>query len=67
MFGLFECQHPFSKLCVEKEHTEKHGDVNYVKITYHLHCIHCGEDLNLSHLKLVGGVKAFLARGKDEH
>lgn len=64
MFGIFKCSHPFSRVYVADEHTVEPKDADFEHVHYHLFCQKCGERLTLSHAKMIGGVKAFLARSK---
>jgi hypothetical protein len=59
-----KCKHPFSRLVVEKEHTEESIDSDFNDITYYLYCTKCRTSLNLSHAKLKHGVENFLASNK---
>ena len=64
MLGLFKCKHPFNRLAVEKERTVSKIDQDFNKISYHLFCQKCSQNLTLTHAEMIGGVKEFLKREK---
>lgn len=65
--NIFSCKHPFKYLVVEKWHTEKKIDDDFLAVDYHLYCTKCGKnDLTIKQSKLIGGVKEFLAREAGE-
>ena len=64
---LFGCNHPFKRLAVEMEATEKPIDDDFTEITYYIVCRKCSEVLLLKHAKLIGGVDAFMERGRLEY
>jgi len=63
MSGFFECNHPFNRLVVEKEHTVENIDADFNRITYHLVCQKCKKLLPLSHAEVIGSTTEFLNRG----
>jgi hypothetical protein len=69
LLNLFKCQHPAKELAVAKEATEKQHDEDFNIVTYHLFCGKCGEQIVLTHAKMVGGVEAYIERGnqKEKH
>ena len=66
LLKLLKCQHPAKWLAVAKEATEKQHDEDFNIVTYHLFCRKCGEQINLTHAKMVGGVEAYIERGKQK-
>ena len=73
MFNLFKCKHPINRLVVEKEQTItplqrkiSRGffqiDEHFEKITYHLVCLKCGENVKIEHAKTNHGVESLLSK-----
>ena len=62
--SLFSCKHPFKYLVVADEQTVAVADEDFEHVDYHLLCGKCGEQLALKHARCIGGVEAFLERGR---
>ncbi len=63
----FSCKHPFHRLGVLGEAVVKPIDADFESVTYRLICRHCGaEDLELAYARMIGGVDAFLERGRKQ-
>lgn len=60
---FFKCKHPFKALYVQKEQTEKYEDEDFMLVNYHFFCSLCHEQLTHKHVRLIGGVEAFLSKG----
>jgi phosphoserine aminotransferase len=67
MFNLFKCKHPFKSLIVEKNHTIKQVDEDFNHINYYLMCSNCDTKLTLGWASLVGGVDAYIERGRKKY
>jgi hypothetical protein len=59
----FRCQHPANRLSVRKAQTVANIDADFDRVTYHLSCGACGENIEVSYAAMIGGVGAFIARG----
>lgn len=62
--NIFKCKHPFEFLQVAKDATETPIDEDFTKISYHFYCSKCNKEVTTSYAKMVGGVDAFIERGK---
>lgn len=51
MWTFSKCKHPAKYLHVKKDHTTKHNHDHSV-ITYHLYCLSCNEDVDISYAVL---------------
>ena len=60
----FSCNHPAKNLFVKKDKKTKNIDADFNKVTYHLFCNRCGKDVDIAYSEMIGGVDAFLKRGK---
>lgn len=60
----FKCQHPAKRLSVLKAQTVANIDADFDKVTYHLSCGACDEHIDVSYAAMIGGVEAFIARGR---
>lgn len=60
---FFKCKHPARWLGVQRDETRKRKDEDFDVVTYHLVCRRCGDTVELSYAKMIGGVDAFLKRG----
>lgn len=59
MIRLFKCKHPADYLVVQKDSTvdtESHPHVHV--ITHHLYCTRCDKKINISYIKVPGGIDA---------
>lgn len=64
--SLFKCKHPAHHLAVERKHTSKKVDADFLEVTYHLFCRSCGEKVTIVHAECIGGTKSFLSRKQAE-
>lgn len=62
----FKCKHPFEYLVTEKEQTVTAVDADFENVEYHFVCKKCGEHLTKKHSRLIGGVSAFMERGRKQ-
>ena len=60
----FKCKHPFWALQTQKEQTVTPVDEDFEQVDYHFRCAKCGEFLTKSHSRTIGGVDAFMERGR---
>jgi hypothetical protein len=67
MFNFFKCKHPADWLIVEKNQTVKPYDEDFEDVTIHLRCVKCSEKINISYAKMIGGVDAFIERGRKKY
>ena len=67
MFNLFKCKHPVDSLIVDKDATIKNIDEDFDEITYHFICIECDKKVNVGYAKMIGGVDAFIERGRKKY
>lgn len=63
--SIFSCGHKAEYLVVSKDHSTVQVDADWAKITYHLHCTNCGKDVDIGHSKMIGGIEAYMQRGRD--
>lgn len=61
----FKCEHPFSALQTQKEQTVTVIDEDFEQVDYHFKCVKCGEFIIKSHARTIGGVDAFMERGRQ--
>ena len=66
MFSFFKCSHPASHLAVEKEHTVKSFNEDFEYVEYHFFCMKCDKPITIGYAKLIGGVDAFIERGRKK-
>lgn len=62
----FTCKHPFDGLRAEKEQTVYAIDDDFEAVDYHFICSSCGSRLTHKHARTIGGVAAFLERGRQK-
>ena len=67
MFNIFKCKHPANMLMVEKDSTIKNIDEDFDEITHHLICLKCDETVKIKYAKMIGGVDAFMERGRKKY
>jgi len=67
MFGIFKCKHPAHKLVVLKDSTIKPKDDDFSIVTHHLYCQNCGKSVDIKYAQMIGGVKSFLDRGRQQY
>ncbi len=67
MFNIFKCRHPANSLVVDKDATVKNIDEDFDEITYHLFCTDCNEKVEVGYAKMIGGVDAFIERGRKRY
>ncbi len=67
MFNFFKCNHPVDYLVVEKDQTVVHHDEDFDYIDYHFICVKCNEKVTVQYAKMVGGVDAFIERGRKKY
>ena len=67
MFNFFKCNHPANWLMVEKDQTVESLDDDFESITFHLRCIKCSEKVDINYAKMIGGVDAFIERGRKKY
>lgn len=67
MFNFFKCNHPADWLMVEKDQTVEPLDDDFESITFHLRCIKCNEKVDINYAKMIGGVDAFIERGRKKY
>lgn len=65
MFNLFKCKHHSEYLVISKGNpTRTKVDDDFTKVTFHLHCFKCGEDVDISCNVFTHGVEGFLNNKK---
>jgi hypothetical protein len=52
---------------LEKNQTVKPYDEDFEDVTIHLRCVKCSEKINISYAKMIGGVDAFIERGRKKY
>jgi hypothetical protein len=52
---------------VEKDQTVEPLDDDFESITFHLRCIKCSEKVDINYAKMIGGVDAFIERGRKKY
>jgi hypothetical protein len=67
MFNFFKCSHPANSLIVEKDATIKNIDEDFDAVDYHFICTKCGENVTVGYAKMIGGVDAFIERGRKRY
>jgi hypothetical protein len=67
MFNFFKCNHPADRLIVEKDATIKNIDEDFDAIDYHFICIDCDKKVKIGYAKMIGGVDAFIERGRKKY
>ncbi len=67
MFNFVKCKHPAGSLIVEKDSTIKNIDEDFDAIDYHFICTKCGENVTIGYAKMIGGVEAFMERGRKRY
>ena len=45
---MFQCKHPFSRICVERDATKEIID-EFTHTTYHLYCLKCCSNISLTY------------------
>jgi hypothetical protein len=63
---LFACKHPFAHLFVRGPEEVVSRDEDFETVVYKFTCSKCGKDLDTQYLRLLGGVEAFMQRGRDK-
>ena len=63
---IFKCKHPARWLGVQQKETIERKDADFDVVTYHLICRKCSEAVTIAYAKTIGGVDAFLNRGRTE-
>lgn len=59
------CSHPARLLMVQSRHPTVAPDTeDFETVTFHLRCIRCDKPVDISCAAMVGGVDAFLGRGR---
>lgn len=48
-FTFFKCKHPAAYLAVQKNETVEKIDDDFKKVTYHLTCIKCREQVTINY------------------
>lgn len=61
--SLFGCKHPLRRLIVAREQTVELVDDDFERVRYHFVCTGCTRDVEIKHVRCIGGVQAFMARG----
>ena len=67
MFNFFKCSHPANSLVVEKDQTVVNHDEDFDYIDYHFICTKCNKPVKIGYAKMVGGVDAFIERGRKKY
>ena len=67
MFNIFKCSHPADRLVVEKDATVTNHDEDFDFVDYHFICTICGEKVTVGYAKMIGGVDAFIERGRKKY
>ena len=62
----YKCEHPFWALQTQKEQTVTVADEDFEHVDYHFRCAKCGESLTKGHARTIGGVAAFIERGRKK-
>ncbi len=67
MFNFFKCKHPANYLVVEKDQTITPHDEDFDYVDYHFICMKCNKPVTIGYAKMVGGVEAFIERGRKKY
>jgi len=60
-----KCEHPLWALQTQKEQTVTIADEDFEHVDYHFQCSKCGAHITKSHARTIGGVSAFMERGRQ--